>query len=680
MGGIDLLAELSKRRVFRVISGYAVVCFVILQIADVAFDPLGISDGVLRVVIAVMLLALPIVAYLSWIFDVNAESSLQRSKGGKPWLEASITSLALVALAVGAWFVLQPSTTQSQASPDTNAQISPAQPAIKASGATPAVRVELQLEGWEDWKTSTTPSPSMAISADGKNVVFVSRNAEGVSSLKVRRLTKLDTIEISGTQGAEKPFFSPDGKWVGYLDGKLMKRVALEGGAPSIITTVVGQFEGASWGTDNRIYYGQGRAGLTSTSVSEGQTRVETKLDVDRGEGSHRLPHYLPDHELLLFSNYRDDNENIKHETWVLNLKTGEQHYLFDGLAATYIDSGYITYAKPAGADQKTKEMRSGSLWAVPFDPTSAELTGPPQAIQNAVAGREGAAHAVSRSGLLIFLPKQGEILGELVLIDAEGERVLASGPLFEHPQFSNDGKSIAVTVIEEGHAPSVWVYGVDSKLKLKVASNSNYPLWGRNDQRLTFAKIGTGIVRQSLDNAKKPEVLVPHEQFIVPDAWINQNATLLYHAVYPGRGIFAYTLDASKEAQQVISQLAAFPNLSTDERWVAFCTWPGGIEVGSFPESFATTTLATSGCTPHWGNGDTRIYYQKFNKLWATAIEKNVGLGPIIGTSEVIADLGYPGISLFDVDPKGRIVITRHRDTAPADAVLLINWESELD
>ena len=96
---------------FRVISEYAVVCFVILQIADVAFEPLGVGDGVLRIVIAAMLLALPLVAYLSCMFGIDPESSLQRSKGGSPWLEASVTFLALLGLAIGAWLVLRPSET-----------------------------------------------------------------------------------------------------------------------------------------------------------------------------------------------------------------------------------------------------------------------------------------------------------------------------------------------------------------------------------------------------------------------------------------------------------------------------------------------------------------------------------------------------------------------------------------
>ena len=74
-----MLAELSKRRVLRVISGYAVVCFVVLQIADVTFEPLEISDRVLRAVIALMLLGFPIVTYLAWTFDIGEQTNITRT-------------------------------------------------------------------------------------------------------------------------------------------------------------------------------------------------------------------------------------------------------------------------------------------------------------------------------------------------------------------------------------------------------------------------------------------------------------------------------------------------------------------------------------------------------------------------------------------------------------------------
>ena len=99
-----MLKELVDRKVLRVVSGYAVVCFVVLQIADVTFDPLGISADTLRSIIAIMVLGFPVVTYLAWIFDVSDTSELtkQHSSG----LEAGIFVLALALFGGGVWFSL----------------------------------------------------------------------------------------------------------------------------------------------------------------------------------------------------------------------------------------------------------------------------------------------------------------------------------------------------------------------------------------------------------------------------------------------------------------------------------------------------------------------------------------------------------------------------------------------
>lgn len=70
-----------------------------------------------------MLLALPIVAYLSWVFDIGPDDEVRRAASGKPWLEASITAIALVCLGIGCWMVLTPSgsATSNRAASDLNA-------------------------------------------------------------------------------------------------------------------------------------------------------------------------------------------------------------------------------------------------------------------------------------------------------------------------------------------------------------------------------------------------------------------------------------------------------------------------------------------------------------------------------------------------------------------------------
>ena len=553
-------------------------------------------------------------------------------------------------------------------------------PIEQSANLTTNVRVPLQLDGWEDWKLGTNPTPSIVFSPDGKTIVYVARNAVGTSSLRVRHLDRIETIELAGTEGARQPFFSPDSRWVGYFDAGLMKRISLSGGTPpSIITNVKIQSWGASWGPDDRIYYAEGRSGLKSILVSGGNPLVATQLGVAEFEESHRIPHHVPDHQVLLLSIFIGGPQ-IKHEIWALNLSTGKRRYLIDGLAPTYIDSGHIVYAKADIGTDRPREVIQGSLWAVPFDPGSMILTGPELSIQNAVAGREGNAFAVSRSGTLIYLPMQGQTIGELVLLEPSGSRILAQGPLFEHPQISNDGKSIAVTVTEEGEIPSILIYDIESGASRQFSTGARFPLWSPDDQSITYTRAGVGLINQQLDGSEPVETVVPHQSMIVPDAWINQGMTLLYHAIISGRDYSAYSfsLESGNEPREIFTPGSVLMSITTDERWAAVCSMPNGIEVGSFPDMTFVASATDSGCAPHWGNDDKRLYYQDFNKLWAVGVEIKEGI--VFGKRELIAELGYPGISLFDIDKNGRIVFARHKDTAPKPPILMMNWMSILE
>jgi len=100
-----ILEELSKRRVFRVLSGYAVVCFVALQIADVTFEPLGISQSTLKLIIALMLLCLPLVAYFAWVFDFDSDTGVTRTASTRPKLEAGVAGAVLLLLTGLGWWI-----------------------------------------------------------------------------------------------------------------------------------------------------------------------------------------------------------------------------------------------------------------------------------------------------------------------------------------------------------------------------------------------------------------------------------------------------------------------------------------------------------------------------------------------------------------------------------------------
>ena len=70
---MSIIDELKRRKVFRVVSTYAVVSWVIMQIGEVVFPALNLPDWVLSTVVILLLIGFPIVAIFAWIFDATPD-------------------------------------------------------------------------------------------------------------------------------------------------------------------------------------------------------------------------------------------------------------------------------------------------------------------------------------------------------------------------------------------------------------------------------------------------------------------------------------------------------------------------------------------------------------------------------------------------------------------------------
>lgn len=65
------VAELRRRKVFRVAAAYLVVAWLLVQVAGTTFEPLGLPSWALKLVIVVVALGFPIACVLAWAFDVT---------------------------------------------------------------------------------------------------------------------------------------------------------------------------------------------------------------------------------------------------------------------------------------------------------------------------------------------------------------------------------------------------------------------------------------------------------------------------------------------------------------------------------------------------------------------------------------------------------------------------------
>ncbi len=111
-------AELKRRKVFRVMAVYGTVAFILLQLADISFEPLGLPESAMTFLIVLALFGFPIAVILAWAFEVTPEG-VRKTEDAAPgeitgiieapastrWPAGVLAVIGVAALVWGAWFV-----------------------------------------------------------------------------------------------------------------------------------------------------------------------------------------------------------------------------------------------------------------------------------------------------------------------------------------------------------------------------------------------------------------------------------------------------------------------------------------------------------------------------------------------------------------------------------------------
>jgi Tol biopolymer transport system component len=349
----------------------------------------------------------------------------------------------------------------------------------RAPATAPLTRVRIDL-GTEA-SLSTQLGAAADLSPDGQVVVFVAGTTAARQQLFVRRLDQLQATALAGTEGATTPFFSPDGQWIGFFAGSKLKKIAVSGGAAVTLADAPTP-RGGTWDADDSIVFApQSTGGLLRVSSAGGMTSPATQPPADR---LHRWPSALPGGRVLYTTSV---GGTFSVETAALEIRDpdGKSRVLVPGgYYGRYVRSGHILY------------ISNGTMFAVPFDAASGQLTGQGVPVVEAVAGNDGngTAHfAVSANGTAVYLP--GETINNdtaISWVDQTGAfaplRAMASN--WSNPEFSPDGRRIAVD-ISDGSQSDVWVYEWDrdtlSRLTFETADDQR-PIWSPDGRRIAFA------------------------------------------------------------------------------------------------------------------------------------------------------------------------------------------------
>ena len=528
----------------------------------------------------------------------------------------------------------------------------------------------------------------------------------GVQQLFRKPANEVVASPLAGTEGGAGPFFSPDGRWVGFVaDGKLRK--VPSGGGAAITLADSAAAVGGAWLDDGTIVFTGGMLDLWRVNEAGGEVEVIV-TSAELGQGA-LLPWPLPEGRGVLFTTCNNVN-CAESDVHVYDARADTVRPLLeDALGVWYGPTGHVLY----GGNYEGR-FTTGTLFAAPFDLSTLELTGEALPMLEGLAA-SGLTFSEVGTALYMVGGDMAVRPNEVVWVDRSGSATPVHEGWTFRPGDANWGMALSpdqerlALRIQTDLGNDIWIKQLpDGPLSRFTFANGEerMPRWTADGQYVTFVSFWDGsyldLYRRRADGTGDAELLLDYEQPLAQGFYGPNGEWLVLRTsgaagVRGGRDILGLRpgIDTVPVPLVVTENDEQAPAVSPDGRWLAYLSDETGrneVFVRPFPDTDSGKWQVSDGGArgPLWAHGGRELFYMSADRDMMVA---EIQTGPPFSVGQRLVlfrvDQEYPMtvvVGSFDISADDQRFLMRRRvaetetETGETTHLILVqNWFEEL-